>query len=284
MSQTDVERSCTGFEVTLHDPGIAVVTFNQPDRLNLATVGLKRDLLEFLAFAQMSDAVRVVVLTGEGRAFCAGDDLRAYEAHQATTVPTIEGGHETPIRTVEGLRTFSQALTRALRDFDKPTIAGVNGLAIQLGLSMSLACDYRVASTTAKFGHPVLRFGFLPDDGGHYLLVEFLGPSRALEFLMHKRIVDAQAALELGLVGELVEPAELMDRTMTLARELAAGPQVAMRMLKRALFVAAESSFERACEDIAVRTAIVEHHSDAHEGKAAFQEKREARFNAELGE
>lgn len=270
-----------GFEVELRDPGIALVTFNEPDRLNGMTQALKRDLLETLQQAQMDDQVRVVVFTGTGRAFCAGDDLTGgYQAHgEPVQVPPLPGGHGTPLGTYDALRVISQSLNAAVRGLDKLTVAAINGYAIQTGLSLALACDFRVASTEARLGSATLRFGLLPDEGGQYLLVQLLGVARAMDFLMRKRIVGAAEALELGLIHEVAEPAELLDRTLALARELAEGPQVAMRLLKRSIYVAAEVSFALALEDIALRTAVSDHHPDAREGARSFREKRAPVFN-----
>ena len=271
-----------GFEVALHDPGIAIVTLNQPERLNGTTQPMKRDLIEVLMQAQMDDAVRVVVITGTGRAFCAGDDMTGrypdYGDAQAL-LPQIPAGHRDPIGTYEGLRILSQSLNEAVRKLDKLTIAAVNGVAIQTGLSLALACDFRIAAESARLGSATLRFGLLPDEGGQYLLVQHLGVAKAIDFLMRKRIVDAPEALELGLVHEVVPSDELMERTMALARELAEGPQVAMRLLKRSLYNAAEQTFAHALDDIAAKTAISDHHPDAREGTAAFREKRAPRFN-----
>jgi 2-(1,2-epoxy-1,2-dihydrophenyl)acetyl-CoA isomerase len=271
-----------GFEVALHDPGIALVTFNQPDRLNGMTQGLKRDLVEFLTETQMDEAVRVVVITGSGKAFSAGDDISGRPlggdgAH--ALVPDIGRGHGDPIGTYSALRAISQRLNTTVRDLDKLTIAAVNGFAIQTGLSLALSCDFRIASTDARLGSGTLRFGLMPDEGGQYLLVQLLGVAKAMDFLMRNRIVSAEDALELGLVHEAVPPEQLLDRAMDLARELAEGPQVAMRMLKRSIYVAAETSFAHALDDIAARTAVTDHHPDAREGLAAFREKRKARFN-----
>jgi 2-(1,2-epoxy-1,2-dihydrophenyl)acetyl-CoA isomerase len=166
-----------------------------------------------------------------------------------------------------------------VRSLDKLTIAAVNGVAIQTGLSLALACDFRIASTEAKLGSATLRFGFLPDEGGQFLLVQLIGVARAMDFLMRQRIVSAAEALELGLVHEVVAPAELKQRAMDLARELAEGPQVAMRMLKRSIYNAAELTFAQALDEIAAKTAVSDHHPDAVEGMKAFQEKRKPRFN-----
>ncbi len=276
-----------GFEIEIHEPGIALITFNQPDRLNGMSVAIKRDLVEALLQAQLDPAVRVVVFTGSGRAFCAGDDLRAYATHDGgedRRMPPIAPGHDSGVGTYSALRGISQAVNRAIRDLDKLTIAAVNGVAIQTGFSLALACDFRIASARARLGSATLRFGLLPDEGGQYLLVQHLGVARTLDFLMRKRIVDADEALELGLVHEVVPDAELRERALELARELAGGPQVAMRLLKRSIYNAAEQSFEKACDDIAARTGISDHHPDAREGVRAWREKRDPRFNVDPGE
>ncbi len=271
-----------GFEVEMRDPGIALLTFNEPERLNGMTSEIKRDLIELLTQAQMDDTVRVVVFTGRGRAFCAGDDLNAYahrERRPEAVMPEITPGHGNPIGTYDGLRTISQALNRAVRDLDKISIAAVNGVAIQTGFSLALACDFRLAASTARLGSATLRFGLLPDEGGQYLLVQHMGVARTLDFLLRKRIVSASEALELGLVHEVTEPDQLMERTLELARELANGPQVSMRLLKRSVYAAAELSFAHSLDEIAAKTAISDHHPDSREGVRAWFEKREPRFN-----
>ncbi len=276
-----------GFEVELEDPGIAVITFNEPERLNGTTQAMKRDLVETLLQAQMDDAVRVVVFTGSGRAFCAGDDMsgrRPISPDARALVPPIPPGHGDPIGTYEGLRGLSQPLNLAVRALDKLCIAALNGVAIQTGLSLALACDFRIASSEARLGSATLRFGLLPDEGGQFLLVQLIGVAKTIDFLMRKRIVSAEEALELGLVHEVVPPQELMKRSLELARELANGPQVAMRLLKRTIYNAAEMTLAHALDDIAAKTAIGDHHPDAREGVTAFREKRVPRFNRALEE
>ncbi|MEM7220298.1 MAG: enoyl-CoA hydratase/isomerase family protein [Pseudomonadota bacterium] len=279
--------SYTGFDLTLREQGIAWFRFNSPERLNGMTSGIKRDLIEAVTQAQMDNAVRVLVFTGEGRAFCAGDDLKAYSGAELSgepLVPPIPHGHDNPIGTYNGLRTISQQLNTTIRGIDKLTIASINGVAIQTGFSLALACDFRIASETARLGSATLRFGLLPDEGGQYLVVRELGLARALDFFMRKRIVTATQALELGLVHEVVAPDALEAATTQLAAELASGPQVSMRLLKRSLYNAAELGWSAACDEIAAKTAISDHHPDAREGVAAFRDKREPSFNAWLEE
>ena len=273
-----------GFEVSLEDPGIACIRFNEPERLNGMTQPLKRDLVETLLQAQLDNAVRVVVFTGSGRAFSAGDDLsggsqRRAHADAAALVPDIPSGHDTPIGTYDGLRGLSQPVNVAVRNLDKLTIAAMQGYAIQTGFSLALSCDFRIATTDARMGSATLRFGLLPDEGGQYLLVQLLGVAGAMDFLMRRRIVTGPEALALGLVHEVVPPDELEARALELARELANGPQVSMRLLKRSIYNAAELSFEQSLDEIAAKTAVSDHHADAREGVRAFREKRTPVFN-----
>ena len=274
-----------GFEVTLRDAGVAWFQFTTPERLNGMTPAIKRDLVEAATQAQMDNAVRVVVFTGSGRAFCAGDDLKGYgslEVPGEALVPEIGRGHDSPLGTYNALRTISQRVNTVVRGLDKLTIAAINGVAIQTGFSLALACDFRLAAAGARMGSATLRFGLLPDEGGQYLLVQLLGVARAMDFLMRKRIVQAEEALELGLVHQVVPAAELEAETMALATELANGPQVSMRLLKRSIYNAAELNWEQSLDEIAAKTGISDHHPDAREGVRAFHEKRAAKFNAWL--
>jgi 2-(1,2-epoxy-1,2-dihydrophenyl)acetyl-CoA isomerase len=275
----------SGFELTMRDPGIAWFQFNTPERLNGMTTRIKRDLIEAVTQAQMDNAVRILVFTGSGRAFCAGDDLKAYrdaEIAGESLVPDIPPGHDSALGTYNGLRTISQQLNTSVRNIDKLTIAAVNGVAIQTGFSLALSCDFRIAADTARLGSATLRFGLLPDEGGQYLLVRMLGLPRALDFLMRKKIITASEAFELGLVHEVVSAEELDAATMAMATELANGPQVSMRLLKRSLYNAAELDWHAALDEIAAKTAISDHHADAREGVSAFHEKRQPSFNAWL--
>lgn len=275
----------SGFELSVREPGIAWFRFNTPERLNGMAVAMKRDLIEAMTQAQMDNAVRVLVFTGSGRAFCAGDDLGAYKDAAlggTALVPPIPPGHDNALGTYNGLRVISQRVNSCVRSLDKITIAAINGVAIQTGFSLALACDFRIAAAGVRMGSATLRFGLLPDEGGQYLLVQHLGLARALDFLLRKRIVTAEEALALGLVHEVVAPEQLEPAAIALAEELANGPQVSMRMLKRSIYNAADQSWDAALDDIATRTAITDHHPDTREGVAAFRDKRTPRFNAWL--
>ncbi|MET0629090.1 MAG: enoyl-CoA hydratase/isomerase family protein [Acidimicrobiia bacterium] len=268
-----------GFDVRLEDPGIAVVTFTRPERLNAISTGARRDLVEVLTMAQLDDTVRVIVLTATGRGFVAGVNNRAQQPEEATLVPPVPTHGHVPVDLYGRLAFHAQELPRTIRRVDKLTIAAVNGFAIQLGLSIVLACDFAIAARSARLGSATLRMGWQPDEGGHWLLVEHLGVKGALDFLMRKRIVDAEEAQRLGLVNEVVDDDELLARALELARELADGPQVAMRLLKKAVYNAAALTFDQAGDDIASKTAISDFHQDARDGGPAFFEKRAVEFN-----
>jgi 2-(1,2-epoxy-1,2-dihydrophenyl)acetyl-CoA isomerase len=275
--------SFDGFSTAVEDRGVLVVTFDRPETMNASTIGMKRDLVELLTRAQMDDAVRVLVFTGTGRAFWAGDDMKSYGADTAgSLMGPIGAGHRTPLGTYDALRAVSQAVNVAVRNLDKLTVAAINGFAIQTGFSFALACDFRIAARSARMGSATLRFGLLPDEGGQWLLVQHLGVARTIDFLMRKRIVSADDALALGLVHEVTADDELMGAAMGLAGELAEGPQVAMRLLKRSIYNAAELAFPHALDDIAAKTAISDHHADAKAGSESFVAKAPARFNAWL--
>jgi len=272
----------TGFEVALQKPGIAWIEFNEPEKLNGMNARKKRDLIETLVQAQMDDAVRVICFIGQGRGFCAGDDLNAYTSAgtgQPGLVPDIHPGHDTPMGTYNGLKHISQALNQTIRKMDKVTIAAINGVAIQTGLSLALACDFKIASQHARLGSATLRFGLLPDEGGQFLMLQHMGLAKTLDFVMRKRIVSAEEALELGMVNEVVAADDLRTRVEALAMEMAEGPQVAMRLLKQSVYQAANLTFEQACEDIASKTAVSDHHPDTKEGVRSFREKRAPKFN-----
>ena len=280
-----IEGSYQGFDVEVDQAGVAVLTFNRPERLNALSFGARRDLCEVLTLAQFDDAVRVVVLTGTGRGFVAGvDNRRTGPPEPPTLAPDLPPHRKAQISLYERLHRFAQEPVTAIRRLDKITIAAVNGYAIQLGLSIVLACDYAVAARSARLGSATLRMGWQPDEGGHWLLVEHLGVKRALDFVLRKAIVDGEEAHRLGLVTEVVADDQVLARALELAAELAAGPQVAMRLLKRAVYNAASLSFDQAGDDIAAKTAISDSHPDAESGSRAFYAHEDPEFNRWLEE
>jgi 2-(1,2-epoxy-1,2-dihydrophenyl)acetyl-CoA isomerase len=271
----------SGFIVERHEPGIALIRFSRPKKMNAMNMAVKRDLIEAMIQAQYDDSTRVVVFAGCERAFSAGDEWGsawADEHWKSARSRQVRREKHDAMSTYSSLRTISQNLNRTLRNCDKLTIAAIDGYAIQSGLSLALACDFRFATARSKLGSATLRFAVLPDEGGHFLLVELLGVAKTKDFIFRKRIVSGTEALQMGLVSEIVAPQELLSRALEFAKELSDGPQTAMRLMKHAIENAAHLSFEQAGIDIALRAAITDHHPDSREGLKAFKEKRPANF------
>ena len=250
--------------------GVAVLTLNRPDRLNAMSRPMLDALLEALPRLAEDPAVGVVVLTGAGRGFCAGGDVKAMAEGN-------ELGGQTMEEKAHALRTRMEA-SRWLHELPKPTIAMVRGPAAGAGLSLALACDMRVVSDTARFGTAFARVGYSGDFGGSYYLTQLVGTAKARELYFTADLLDAPQALALGLVNRVVPDARLEEETMALASRLARGPRVAYRYMKRNMN-AAESASLRELLDLEAwhhtRTGMTEDHREA---ARAFVEKREPEF------
>lgn len=246
--------------------GVAVLTMNRPDRLNALSGAMLDALLEALPRLARDPDVGVIVLTGAGRAFCSGGDVKAMaEAKEAEGETLEERAHALRER---------MEVSRWLHELPKPTIAMVRGAAAGAGLSMALACDLRIASDNARLGTAFARVGYSGDFGGSFFLTKLVGTAKARELYYTGDIIDAPQALALGLVNRVVTDAKLEDETMGLAIRLAAGPRVALRYMKRNLN-AAESGTLKDQLDLEAwhhsRTGLTEDHRDA---TRAFVEKR----------
>ncbi len=250
--------------------GVAVLTLNRPDRLNALSPAMLDALLEALPRLAADADVGAVVLTGSGRAFCAGGDVKAMAEGR-------EFGDDTLEDKAQALRGRME-VSRWLHEMPKPTIAMVRGAAAGAGLSMALACDLRVAADGARFATAFARVGYSGDFGGSYFLSQLVGTAKAREFYFTADILDAAQALALGLVNRVVPDARLEDETLGLARRLAGGPRVAYRYMKRN-FNAAETAGLAQMLDLEAwhhtRCGLTEDHREA---ARAFVEKREPVF------
>jgi 2-(1,2-epoxy-1,2-dihydrophenyl)acetyl-CoA isomerase len=247
--------------------GVATVTLNRPDALN----ALNRDLKEGLAAAIRSvgrdRGVRAVVLTGAGRAFCAGQDLREHAANAAATADEI--------------RTAFNPLVLGLRRLEKPVIAAINGVAAGAGVSLALAADLRIAAEEASFVLGFGRIGLVPDTGATWLLPRLVGPARAAELTMLGDPVPAREAERIGVVNRVVPAADLATEARALALRLAASAPRALALTKRALNRSLEVGLEEALEYEAALQGLAANTADHAEGLAAFREKRPPRFTGE---
>jgi len=250
--------------------GVAVLTLNRPDRLNAMSRPMLDALLEALPRLAEDAAVGVVVLTGAGRGFCAGGDVKAM-------AEGTELGGQTMEEKAQALRSRMEA-SRWLHEMPKPTIAMMRGPAAGAGLSLAMACDMRIASDTVKLGTAFARVGYSGDFGGSYYLTQLVGTAKARELYFTADLLDAQQALGLGLVNRVVEDARLEEETMGLASRLARGPRVAYRYMKRNMNAAESASLKEMLDLEAwnhTRTGMTEDHREA---ARAFVEKREPQF------
>jgi 2-(1,2-epoxy-1,2-dihydrophenyl)acetyl-CoA isomerase len=247
--------------------GIATITLNRPDRMNALSDAMLLQLLSALEAVTDDASARAVVVTGAGKAFCAGGDIKDL-ANRA------EIGFEDR---VERLRE-KQRVALVLRECPKPTIARIGGPALGAGFSLALACDFRIASKSAKFGTAFARIAFSGDLGGTASLVRLVGPAKARELYFLADTLDAEQAARMGLVGEVVPDEELVTATMRLARRLADGPTVTYGYMKNNLLAAEREAFGELLDREArnqVHTAFTADHKEA---VRAFVEKRTPKF------
>jgi 2-(1,2-epoxy-1,2-dihydrophenyl)acetyl-CoA isomerase len=250
--------------------GVAVLTLNRPDKLNAMSGAMLEALLEALPRLADDPGVGAVVLTGAGRGFCAGGDVRAM-------AEGIEFAGDTLEEKASALR-GQMEVSRWLHEMPRPTIAMVRGPAAGAGLSLAMACDLRIAGDSARFATAFARVGYSGDFGGSYFLTRLVGTARARELYYTADILDAARALALGLVNRVVPDAQLEAETMALAGRLAAGPRVALRYMKRNMN-AAESGTLKDVLDLEAwhhtRCGMTEDHREA---ARAFLDKREPVF------
>lgn len=212
---------------------VATITLDRPDKLNAFTGTMREDLLAALQQCAADDAVGAVVITGAGRAFCAGGDVAYMKSLQ-------ESGD------VEGFRRLLDAgsdIVLQIARMEKPVIASINGVAAGAGCNLALACDYRIAADRAKLSQSFVKIGLHPDWGGTWLLPRLVGKSRAFEILLTGRMVEAAEALEIGMIDRIVSPAELGSASASLASTFAAAPPAAATRIKRALELSESNDF-----------------------------------------
>jgi 2-(1,2-epoxy-1,2-dihydrophenyl)acetyl-CoA isomerase len=257
-------------QITVDREGaVAWITLNRPDRLNALTATMSGELESAFGDAGKDERVRCVVLTGEGRGFCAGQDLTEFEA-------AYRSGHRPDI--AEHLRTSYHRMIPVVVQTPKPVIAAINGVAAGAGLSLALACDLRIASDEAKITQAFVKIGLIPDSGGSYLLPRAVGYSKALELSITGDLIDANTALAVGLVSRVVPAASFRDDVAALAKKLASMPTLAIAATKSLLQGALQLTLEDALEKEEATQAEMGRTADHLEGVNAFVEKREPRF------
>lgn len=254
------------FETIIYDvkDGIATMTINRPDVLNALNMQVLKDLSVAIDMANKDDAVKVVILTGAGRSFVAGADIA-----QMREFGTLDG------------LTFGDlghAVLRGFETMDKPVIAAVNGFALGGGTEISMGCDFIYASSKAKFGQPEVNLGIIPGFGGTQRLARSVGMNKARELIYTGDIIDAAEAKRIGLVSDIFEPEEFMEKVIKRAKLLMTKGPVAIAAAKRSMNKGVDLSLDAALELEKQAFAALFGTEDQTEGMAAFIEKRKAQF------
>jgi 2-(1,2-epoxy-1,2-dihydrophenyl)acetyl-CoA isomerase len=250
------------------DSGITTIMLNRPEKLNALAGHMRRDLAEALEHAGSDRTVHVVVITGAGRAFCAGGDIRAMaeliEEKDADEFSRLLGS--------------ARRVITAIRQMTKPVIASVGGPASGAGFNLALACDLRIASTDASFSQSFVKVGLHPDWGGTYFLPRLVTPNKACELFFLGETLDADEALRLGIINYLVEPAELERETRKLAERLRAAPAISVAAAKQAVYMSQSAEMEDMLRFETEAQLRCFESEDGREGVRAFLEKREPKF------
>jgi enoyl-CoA hydratase/carnithine racemase len=250
------------------EEAVATITLDRPERLNAFTDEMLTAWLYLLEECRSRDDIRVVVITGTGRAFTTGGDVEGFAGSAAKSAAAMKTRISTGI----------QRLTQTIAEHEKPVIAALNGIATGGGLDVALACDIRFAAESARFAETYVRMGLIPGGGGAYLLPRIVGAAKALELLLSGDFVDAREAERIGLVNKVVADAELMAETHRFARRVAEGAPLAVQMIKRLVRMGADENLATGLELAAANMPIVRSSEDHLEAIAAHKEKRKPNF------
>jgi 2-(1,2-epoxy-1,2-dihydrophenyl)acetyl-CoA isomerase len=246
------------------EAGVQTITLNRPDKLNAFLPEMHQELRRALERARDDEAIRAVLLTGAGRAFCAGQDLSTRK---------VEPG-AAPIDLSVSLGSYYNPLVRRLRELPKPVVCAVNGVAAGAGANIALACDVVLAARSASFVQSFARLGLVPDSGGTWFLPRLVGPARAMGLALLAEPLPAEDAERWGLIWKAVDDAQLMSEATALARKLAAGPTKGYGLIKRALHASQGNSLDAQLDlerDLQREAGFSE---DYRKGVAAFLEKK----------
>lgn len=248
---------------------VGILTLNRPDKLNAFAGAMRQELADALVELERDRAVRVVVITGAGRGFCAGADV-GYMAKLVKERDTIA---------MAALVEAGRRVVMTMRESAKPVIGSINGVAAGGGANLALACDLRIASDRARLGQTFNRIGLHPDWGGTYFLPRLVGPAKALELFWMAEILDAEECLRLGLFNRVVPHDRLEEETMDLARALAAKPALALSLAKRAVYRSMQHTLPEMLDYELEAQLRCFGSEDAAEGITAFVEKRAPVFD-----
>ena len=248
--------------------GILTIILNRPEKLNAFVGHMRRDLAEALEHAGSDRTIRVVIISGAGRAFCAGGDV-------GFMAELMQRGDSEEFARILGA---GRRVITAIRDMTKPVIASVNGPASGAGCNLAFACDFRIASTAASFSQSFVKLGMHPDWGGTYFLPRLVTPNIACELFFLGESIDAAEALRLGLVNRVVSPEDLEGTTREFAMRLRAAPPIALAAAKQAVYMSENEDLDEMLRYETEAQLRCFESEDGHEGVRAFLEKREPKF------
>jgi enoyl-CoA hydratase len=251
-------------------PGVVTLTLNRPEHGNAVVPEMARDLLAALAELEANKDVRVLVLTGAGRQFCAGADLAAFQRYLAEDLAREEEPFNARVLF---------PVTQKLVTCRLPLIAAINGGATAGGLDLALACDIRIASSLAKMGETYIKLGLALGNGGSYFLPRLVGSGMAAELALTGDVIDAQRALHIGLVNSVVDAPELATASVALATRIAAYPRLALEAAKQQLRASWHLDLASTLAASYWTTSVLQRTRDVREGVAAALEKRPPRYN-----
>jgi enoyl-CoA hydratase/carnithine racemase len=247
---------------------IATITLNRPERMNAFTWDMLDTWADALARAQADDTVAVVVITGAGKAFCSGGDVKNMG----------ERGERTPLDRKNDLAAHVHRVPLALERMDKPVIAAVNGAAMGAGMDLALQCDLRYAAASARFGETYVRVGLVPGAGGTWFLPRLVGTAKALELFWTGEIFDAAEAERIGIVNKVVPDDQLIPHVRAVATKIVNGPPLSIRFIKRAVYQGTRIDLRTSLDLISSHYAVVSSSADHREAVEAYLEKRKPTF------
>lgn len=262
------------------EDSVATITLNRPEQFNTFSDDLLKGWVNYLEEARDDDTVNVIVITGSGKAFCAGGDVAVMEKGEGfiAGIALDPDGPTIATQRKDSLMKIVHRVAYTLEGIDKPVICAINGPAMGAGLDMALMCDIRVVSDKAIMGESYVKMGLVPGDGGAYFLPRLVGLPKALEMLWFGDIVKADEALRLGLVTKVFSHGSFDEEVKAYAERLAKGPQLAVRMIKRAVYSSLNTDMRTALDMISSHMAIVSGSADHKEAVNAFFEKRDPNF------
>jgi 2-(1,2-epoxy-1,2-dihydrophenyl)acetyl-CoA isomerase len=265
----EAAQSAAPLVLETREGAVLTLMLNRPEKLNALSTGLAKALLAAIESASRDESVRCVVLTGAGRAFCAGGDLG-----ELADARRRNAGHE-----LEGLLRAGHDLVLAIRDLPVPVIASVNGAAAGAGMNLALACDLRIAAENATFGQNFSKIGLFPDFGGTHLLPRLVGSAVAAELMVTGDMIPAAEALRIGALNRVVPLEKLAEETRAYAQRIADAPPMTARAVKRVLAGAEREALRSALEFEIRQQAACFQSADSLEGMNAFFEKRKPNFS-----